>query len=173
PEPRRLLQVVQLLRPGRGEVAAMGGDLVASTPASEFRLGRIFFKYRNLLFPVVMLALAFGTPPRLFRDDPRADAWLDAAGIFLAIVGQLIRVATIGLQYIVRGGKNKEVYAEKLVVGGIFAHCRNPLYLGNILGLVGMMLVHHGVWMYAIGLTYFVVAYASIISEEERFLRAR
>jgi|SRR5262245_58186932 len=145
----------------------------APATAPRFRLGRVFFKYRNLLFPIVLLGLAFGTPPRLFLDDRRADFWLDVAGVSLALIGQVIRFSTIGLQYIVRGGKNKEVYAKSLVVGGLFAHCRNPLYLGNILGLIGMMLVHNGIWMYAIGAVYFVIAYASMILEEERYLRGR
>ena len=145
----------------------------APAAASEHRLGKFFFKYRNQLLPVVLLGLAFGTPPSRFRGDVRLDFWLDLAGIALALVGQAIRVATIGLQYIVRGGKNKQVYAKSLVVGGVFAHCRNPLYLGNGLGLVGMLIVHNGVWMYAIGIPFILIAYGSIIAEEERYLRGR
>ena len=145
----------------------------ATTPAPGLRLGAIFFKYRDILFPVVLLALAFGTRPRLFLGEARYDVLLDWAGVALAAAGQLIRAMTIGLEYITRGGRNKQVYAKSLVVGGIFSHCRNPLYLGNILGILGMMLIHNGIWMYAIGVPYFALAYASIIAEEERYLRGR
>ena len=44
---------------------------------------------------------------------------------------------TIGYEYIVRGGRQGKVYAEDLVQGGVFAHSRNPLYLGNLLIIVG------------------------------------
>ena len=142
-------------------------------PRPFFGLGAIFFKYRNLLFPLVLLALAIGTPPRMFLDDTRADMLLDLVVIALAVAGQAIRAMTIGLEYITRGGKNKQVYAKSLVVGGIFSHCRNPLYLGNLLGILAMIVIHHGFWMYAIGVPYFALAYASIIAEEERYLRER
>ena len=149
------------------------GGATLDRPAPLFRLGAIFFKYRNVLFPVVLLALAIGTPPRLFLDDTRADMLLDLVVIALAVAGQVIRAMTIGLEYIKRGGKNKRVYARNLVVGGVFSHCRNPLYLGNLLGILAMMVIHHGFWMYAIGVPYFTLAYASIIAEEERYLRER
>jgi hypothetical protein len=109
----------------------------------------------------------------LFLDDTRSDVLLDLAGVLLATVGQAIRALTIGLEYITRGGKNKQVYATTLVVGGVFAHGRNPLYLGNILCIIGMMLIHNGTWMYVVGLPYFAIAYGSIIDEEERYLRGR
>jgi protein-S-isoprenylcysteine O-methyltransferase Ste14 len=148
-------------------------DSATGEPARALRLGALFFKYRDILFPLVLLALAFGTRPRLFLGETRTDVALDFVGIGLALVGQVLRAVTIGLQYIRRGGKNKQVYAKSLVVGGVFAHCRNPLYLGNILGILGMMLIHNGIWMYAIGVPYFALAYASIIAEEERYLRGR
>src|SRR5678815_5444661 len=60
------------------------------------------------------------------------------AGLLIALSGQVLRAVTIGLEYIIRGGRNRQVYAEKLVTGGMFAHCRNPLYVGNFLVLVGL-----------------------------------
>ena len=59
-------------------------------------------------------------------------------GLLITVTGQLIRGATIGLAYIIRGGKEGKVYAEELVTTGIFNHCRNPLYVGNILMLFGV-----------------------------------
>ena len=70
---------------------------------------------------------------------------LDVVGILVAGAGQLLRVVTIGYDYIERGGKNRRVYASKLVRGGMFNHCRNPLYVGNILISAGLALIVNSV----------------------------
>ncbi len=92
------------------------------------KLGNFLFHYRNVLFPVFYLLL-FVPSPLLFSNSLIAAV----AGFVIAFIGQLIRALTIGLIYIVRGGKDRRIYAEGLVTEGIFFHCRNPLYVGNIL----------------------------------------
>jgi protein-S-isoprenylcysteine O-methyltransferase Ste14 len=137
------------------------------------RLGRFFFHYRNVLFPLVF-ALAFfaGRPQHPFgRQD--LDLILDVAGIAIASCGQALRILTIGYEYIVRGGKQRQVYADKLVQGGIFAHCRNPMYVGNLLIVFGLALVIGSVAFYAIFLPFILFAYAAIVAAEEDYLRAK
>ena len=56
----------------------------------------------------------------------------------------------IGLVYITRGGQNRQVWANSLVDTGMFAHCRNPLYLANLLLILGLAIVHNGWAMYLI-----------------------
>jgi protein-S-isoprenylcysteine O-methyltransferase Ste14 len=56
------------------------------------------------------------------------------------------------------------------VQDGIFAHSRNPLYLGNLAIVLGLMLLHGGPWLYAIGIPFYGLAYASIVQAEERYL---
>ena len=70
-----------------------------------------------------------------------------------------------------RGGRQGRVYAEGLVTEGFFAHSRNPLYLGNMLVLLGLFLIHNNRWVYIIGLLFFVVDYIAIVAAEEAFLR--
>ncbi len=132
------------------------------------RIGNFFFRYRNGLFPVVMV-LMFVPSPKLFSQD------LVAAGLGLAValVGQLIRAITIGLAYIIRGGKNRQVYAETLVQEGIFAHCRNPLYVGNILVILGLGLVSNSLLFALIGVPFFLFVYWAIVAAEENFLRQK
>jgi hypothetical protein len=77
------------------------------------------------------------------------------------------------LAYIKRGGKKKKIYADRLVQEGFFAHCRNPLYVGNILIMAGLIMVHHSVWMYALALPFFLFSYFAIVMAEERFLRGK
>jgi protein-S-isoprenylcysteine O-methyltransferase Ste14 len=136
-------------------------------------LGRFFFKFRDLLFPLVFFALALASYPRLFLGSERWDRVLDAVGIAVALIGQLLRAAVIGLAYIRRGGKDKQVFADSLVQEGVFAHSRNPLYLGNFLALVGFCLIHNSTLCYAVGIPFFALAYLAIVAAEEEYLRQK
>jgi len=132
------------------------------------RLGNFFFKYRNLLFPVFFAVLAFGTRPAAGSETHEALRYL--AGFGIALSGQVLRAMTIGLAYIVRGGKNREVYAKDLVVEGMFAHCRNPLYLGNILIVIGLAVIANSPYFYLLGIPAFLFIYYAIVVAEESFL---
>jgi len=134
------------------------------------RLGDFFFKYRNGVFPVVFLGLALLDRPHLAGGSWRRDGWVDALGILVALAGQILRAVTIGFAYIRRGGLAKKVYADRLVQEGMFAHSRNPLYVGNFLGLLGFMIVYHGPLVWGIGLPFFALAYRAIVAAEESFL---
>jgi protein-S-isoprenylcysteine O-methyltransferase Ste14 len=134
------------------------------------RYGNFLFRYRNAIFPVVLVALVFAFRPQWPRGSERLDNGLDLTGVIVAMVGQLFRVAVIGYAYIVRGGRQGRVYAEGLVTEGFFAHSRNPLYVGNILVLMGLFLIHNNPWVYAIGLPFFLIGYRAIVAAEEAFL---
>jgi protein-S-isoprenylcysteine O-methyltransferase Ste14 len=133
-------------------------------------LGNFFFHYRNVLFPLVFLmALLAGKPDYPFAR-PDMNIAFDAAGVLLAVLGQALRILTIGYEYIIRGGKDRRVYATSLVQGGVFAHCRNPLYVGNLLIVVGLALVIHSRAFYLIFLPFIFLAYSAIVAAEEAFL---
>jgi len=132
------------------------------------KLGNFLFRYRNGLFPAMYLLL-FVPGPGLFRNQTLAFA----VGLTIALLGQSIRAATIGLAYIVRGGKDRQVYAKNLVQEGIFAHCRNPLYVGNFLILIGLAIAANSLNFVLIGLPLFAIAYCAIIAAEENYLRQR
>jgi protein-S-isoprenylcysteine O-methyltransferase Ste14 len=135
--------------------------------------GQLFFKVRDALFPAVFFGLAFLSRPRPAGGSPRTDAVLDAVGIAVALTGQLLRAVVIGFAYVRRGGKNKQIYADSLQQEGFFAHCRNPLYVGNFLALVGFCLIYNSVLCYAVGIPFFAFAYLAIIAAEEQYLGQR
>ena len=135
------------------------------------RLGNFLFKYRNLIFPLLFFLMILGTKP--FLGNRQTDTWIYVTGFLIALGGQVIRALTIGLAYIVRGGRDKKVYADTLVTNGIFAHCRNPLYLGNILIVSGLGVVADSAVFYFIGIPFFVLAYMAIIKAEENFLSGK
>jgi len=130
------------------------------------KVGNFLFHYRNGLFPVAYLLL-FVPAQTLMESD-----WLAALiGFAVAMSGQVFRVVTIGLAYIIRGGQNRRVYAEKLVTEGMFTHCRNPLYVGNVLTILGLGLASNSVLFMAVGCPLFLFCYIAIILAEENFLR--
>lgn len=136
-------------------------------------IGNFFFKYRNILFIFLYLAL-FVPSPELFRAEQFGAGyywWPIILGLVVTVTGQLIRGATIGLAYIVRGGKDKKVYAETLVTEGIFNHCRNPLYVGNVLMLAGVGILSNSLIYVLIFIPLFLFIYQAIILAEENFLR--
>ena len=91
----------------------------------------------------------------------------------IALVGQAIRAGTIGLAYIIRGGKDHRVYAEDLVTSGIYAHVRNPMYLGNAFLLAGLAIASNS-WLFVlVGVPIALAVHATIIAAEEDFLRKK
>lgn len=139
------------------------------------QIGNFFFKYRNLLF-ILLYGLLFLPSPELFTENifhAEYKTWPLIIGLFVTVLGQAIRGATIGLAYIVRGGKDKKVYAEHLVSTGIFSHCRNPLYVGNILMLLGVGILANSMIYVAIIMPLFLFIYQAIVLAEENFLRGK
>lgn len=138
-------------------------------------IGNFFFKYRNWLF-IVLYGLLFLPSPQLFTEQDFGAGfrcWPLCIGLLITVLGQAIRGATIGLAYIVRGGKDKKVYAESLVTSGIFSHCRNPLYVGNILMLLGVGILANSLIYVGIIMPLFLFIYQAIVLAEENFLRGK
>jgi protein-S-isoprenylcysteine O-methyltransferase Ste14 len=130
------------------------------------RFGNFLFRYRNGLFPLAYVFI-FAKTTFLFPDFRLAAL----VGLIVALTGQALRFATIGLDYIVRGGRNRQVYADNLVTGGLFSHCRNPLYVGNYLILVGVGIASCSAGFVFVVLPFMALAYWAITAAEENFLR--
>ena len=131
--------------------------------------GNFLFRYRNYLFPLVLVVIVLVAKPDAFVPG-RVSTLL---GILVILSGQVVRAAVIGLDYIKRGGRNKKVAADNLVVTGIFAHCRNPLYVGNLLILCGLLISYGNLLAFVAGVLFFYLSYSAIIMAEENFLAAK
>ncbi|HKH61649.1 MAG TPA: isoprenylcysteine carboxylmethyltransferase family protein [Flavitalea sp.] len=138
-------------------------------------LGNFFFKYRNFLFIFLYLLLFIPSPELFSPAQFGIDYWIFplVTGLLITVSGQLIRGATIGLAYIIRGGKDGKVYAEELVTEGIFNHCRNPLYVGNILMLLGVGVLSNSLLYVFVVMPLFILIYHSIVLAEEDFLEQK
>lgn len=159
---------------------------MASSPSSEssaaappsgvdaivVAIGNFAFAYRDYIAPVSIALVILLTTPRPFLGDRALDRWWDAAGLLVSLTGQSLRVLVIGLAYIQRGGKNKQIAADKLVVEGIFAHARHPLYVGNFLLLVGLMMIWNSPLGYVVAATLATGLFC-MARAEEVFLRRK
>lgn len=133
--------------------------------------GNFFFRWRDTAFSIIFLG-AFLTAgiAVLNPDGQRGDFYASIAGLVVALAGQFVRGITIGYAYIKRGGLNKQIFAETLQRQGVFAHCRNPMYLGNLLLVTGAMITVNNIAFYAAALPLFYFIYYAIIKAEEDFL---
>jgi protein-S-isoprenylcysteine O-methyltransferase Ste14 len=148
----------------------------ADAPALERALlayGNFVFRHRNNLVPAAIALIVLLTRPRPWLGDERFDAVLDTIGILVSLTGQALRVLVIGLAYIQRGGKNKRIAADHLVTDGVFAHCRHPLYVGNFLLLLGLMMIWNSPGAYVIGMGGVGLSLFAMASAEEAFLRRK
>jgi protein-S-isoprenylcysteine O-methyltransferase Ste14 len=132
--------------------------------------GNVFFRVRNALFPLIFVVLFLLTKPGLFFGNPILNRIVMGIGIATAIAGQCFRLAVIGFAYIQRGGKDGRIYADNLVVRGFYAHCRNPMYVGNFLITVGMSLIYGSLWVFVLVVPFFSFVYLSIVTAEEEYL---
>ncbi len=109
---------------------ASGEELrgIASLPLLV-RCGNWFFRYRDFAFPLVFVVLAVLTRPAFPLGNPYLDYVVDALGLLVALGGQILRAAVIGLAYIRRGGKDKQIYASELVQEG-FLPSLEPRFQG-------------------------------------------
>lgn len=137
------------------------------------RIGNFFFKYRNWLFIILYILLLLPSPILFSAHTFGTHYYLLPLiiGLAITISGQLLRGATIGLAYIIRGGIKGKVYADELVTKGIFNHCRNPLYVGNILMLLGIAVLANSELDVLVIIPLFMLIYQAIVLAEEHFLR--
>ena len=130
------------------------------------QLGNFSFKYRGYMLPVAVLLLFI--PSARFTADPAVAGLI---GFAVAVVGQACRICTIGLAYIIRGGKDHKVYAEDLVTAGLYSHVRNPMYVGNFFLIMGLALASNS-WVFTVvGVPLALGMHRAIVAAEENFLR--
>ncbi len=129
------------------------------------KLGNWLFHYCNIIFPVFYAAL-FIPSPVIFQSEE----WALTIGMLLIALGFIIRCITVGLVYVNQCKSKCQIHAETLVTKGMYKVCRNPMYLGNILLLLGFGLFANSLLFILIFIPLFVFFSVAIICAEEDFL---
>src|SRR4051794_1128367 len=131
--------------------------------------GEFLFRYRNIGFPIVTILLLAAFEPGRSRTSYH-EILTDLIGFALAAVGQAIHIATLGTAWIRRGGHNNQIHADRLITNGWYAHCRNPIYIGNFLVVMGLLIMFNNFVVFVIALLTIVLSYHAIVVTEENYL---
>jgi len=134
--------------------------------------GNWLFRHRSylplLLLPFILIALAQKSviPENDFRENI-----FEILCFLISSLGFFIRILTVGFVPGSTSGRNtKKQVASKLNKSGIYSIVRNPLYLGNFLMWLGVIMFVGSFWLTFSFILIFFLYYERIIYAEEDFL---
>lgn len=140
--------------------------------------GNFLFKYRGTL-PLIILGVAlcviaysaYFTPE--LHEYNELD-WYIFACLGVALLGQLIRMYTVGHTPKHTSGRNtEEQVADVLNSTGIYSVVRHPLYVGNFFMWLGVGMLTMNLWFLVAFTFIYWVYYERIMFAEEQFLRGK
>lgn len=137
--------------------------------------GNFLFRNRGQI-PVILYILVI--PVIYFTDYSKLNditqLILTYISIFLSVLGFIIRAVSIGTTPQGTSGRNTESQvAESLNITGIYSTVRHPLYLGNYLMWIGIILFSFNFYFVIIVSLAFWLYYERIMFAEERFLERK
>lgn len=140
----------------------------------EFRAqGNWLFRHRGQLPVLVLLLLPLviwgGVVEGLVARDER---WWQFLCLGVSLLGLLVRMVAVGGRAPGTSGRNTgKQKAKDLNTTGIYATVRHPLYVGNYLMFLGVLLFVGAWWFALVGSLLFWLYYERIMYAEEEFLR--
>jgi protein-S-isoprenylcysteine O-methyltransferase Ste14 len=136
--------------------------------------GNWFFRNRSYL-PVILYPLATIVLLVDFRKDLQLpELVFSIICLSISLLGLLVRILVIGFTPKGTSGRNtdKQV-AETLNTSGIYSVVRHPLYLGNFLMWLGIILYVNNIWFAITTVLLFWLYYERIMFAEEQFLKGK
>ncbi len=138
------------------------------------RSGHTIFKWRSyipLLFIIpLLLALRESAHLEEVFGENEEDLWV-LASFLLSLSGIAVRCFTVGFVPGGTSGRNTQSQrATHLNTTGMYSVVRNPLYLGNFIIILGVMMSMMVWWLVLIGALGFFIYMERIIMAEEAFL---
>jgi protein-S-isoprenylcysteine O-methyltransferase Ste14 len=136
--------------------------------------GKTLFRWRSFV-PLILLipgALAVADGPNVERvfGEGIEEYWMTLC-LCISLAGQMLRCLTVG--YIPAGtsGRNtRRLRADFLNTTGMYSICRNPLYLGNFLGIIGIVLACQNIWFALVASLGYWIYIERVIAAEEEYL---
>lgn len=139
------------------------------------RSGNWLFRYRSFLplltIPVFLAGL--NSFDYLGRSHFLMECW-QILCFAVSLLGLAVRAMTVGFVPAGTSGRNtRGQVAHALNSTGTYSLVRHPLYLGNYLILLGILLFFHSWWLALLVTCVFALYYERIMFAEEAYLRQR
>lgn len=135
--------------------------------------GLFLFRYRGQV-PVVLFLAAI---PVIWFGDVPGTFWQCVwtyVGLGVCVLGQLFRAYIVGTTPKGTSGRNREEQvAESLNTKGAYSMVRHPLYVGNFLMWVGIVIYTFNPYYIALVVLAFWLFYERVMYAEERFLERK
>jgi protein-S-isoprenylcysteine O-methyltransferase Ste14 len=137
--------------------------------------GRWLFRYRGQL-PLVLFI--FAAPAVYYTDytsiSSVTNKIVNYSAVLLSLIGFIIRSYTVGTTPRGTSGRNtKQQVAEELNTSGIYSMVRHPLYLGNYLIWLGIVVYTKSIPFTIIFTLLYWLYYERIMMAEENFLNGK
>jgi len=137
--------------------------------------GNFLFRYRSY-FPIILFVLAI--PFMFYNNDVNLwtaiESYVIALSLLVSIAGFFIRGYAIGTTPKGTSGRNtKQQVAEQLNTSGIYSVVRHPLYLGNYLIWLGIVIFTSSIYFIIIFSLLFWLYYERIMAAEEDFIETK
>ncbi|MBI4848435.1 MAG: DUF1295 domain-containing protein [Nitrospirae bacterium] len=139
--------------------------------------GNWLFRWRSYLpfviFPVLLVALREGEVLRRVSGDTAENLW-EVFCVVISLLGLIVRCAVVG--YTPRGTSGRNTAGQKAKVlnsTGWYSTVRHPLYLGNFLIFIGVVLFIQALWFVIFAVLSYWLYYERIMFAEEEFLRGK
>ncbi len=135
--------------------------------------GRWLFRWRGLTPVPVIAAVAFLALRTLRASPPRGAHLAALAGLGACLLGQALRAWVRGVVTTDSSNQGRSLSAGTLNIAGAYRFTRNPLYLGNLLLVAGLLVQVPDPLAWLLGLGFFFGQYYFIIRAEEDYLLSR
>lgn len=135
------------------------------------KAGNFFFKYRSY-FPLLLYVFAV-VAIWLDKDEffPYQEWWWGLTCLLISTLGMIVRAITIGHTPKNTSGRNADKQiADQLNTKGIYSIVRHPLYLGNFLMWLGLIIYAGSLEFLIFSVAFFWFYYERIMFAEEEFI---
>ncbi len=128
---------------------------------AERRIPRVLPPHYFVLALLCVCAVAY-----FDRSAPLPDPW-PLIGLLPLVIGVIVSVR--GSRQFAEVGTNiiPLTRSSTLVTSGVFAYSRNPMYLGMLLALVGVVLLGNSLWAAAVPVVFFGIIRQRFVLKEE------
>jgi protein-S-isoprenylcysteine O-methyltransferase Ste14 len=139
--------------------------------------GKFLFRWRSYV-PLVLLPLIVVALPEERRISaqmgPEAEHGIFCLAVLVSFAGLAIRWLTVAFVTPGTSGRNTlSQRADRLNTTGVYSIVRNPLYLGNFVAMLGVLICVKVWWVIAIFALCYWLYIERVIAVEEAYLEAK